>query len=285
MVYASFLTHRLILAPLAVLAVLAGAARGGEEIEIESKELAPGDDLTLLLQVRATRGQPIQAFNLAVKVDPQKVKIIDFLPAGDWIFNSPPDFVASAGTLEQPGQPGEAGLVVILDMKNDGTTKVIPPAAGGLKTIAELSIELLPGPGGGFPECPIPIEFEDGAVQFGPGPAMINSLVIRTEENGSQDYYEGSEEFPLVLRAGALFSLLRGDADFNCRRDLADVLWILKYLFLSGEEPPCLDLADVNNDGAATGTEAIDISDAIFLVFYLFLGAPEPDPGEGCIQP
>jgi len=268
-------------ARLAFLILLAGPAGGGEEIEIQAGRVEPGI-FRRSLPLRATRDHPIEAFTLSVSFDPEKIRIIDFLPGGDWIFNHPPDFLAD--TLEGPGEPGTAGLVVILDTRDDGVRKLIPPApGGGLEQIAELSIEILPGPGGSFPGCPLRIELTDGAARFGTGPPLNNTLVI-----GGQDYYSGSPEFPLVLRSGALWIFLRGDANFDCRRDITDALVILRYLFLGGEAPPCPDLADVNNDGALLGQddqEYIDISDVIYLVTYLFLGAPEPDRSEGCPVP
>ncbi len=47
-------------------------------------------------------------------------------------------------------------------------------------------------------------------------------------------------------------------------------------LFTGGKEPPCLDAADVNDDGV------VDISDPVGLLGFLFLGGEPPSktPGE-----
>lgn len=254
-------------------AVVAGAVHGEEVIEIESGVTG---SLNASLSVQATtRAGPIQAFVLSVGFDPAEAEVVDFSPAGDWLLSNAPDFVRAVGTVSTPGEPGIAGLAVILDTEDDGLSKVIPPVPdGALQPIAELSVELPPG--GGAP-APILIELENGAVRFGSGPPMFNSLVI-----GGQDYFEGSSETPLTLRSGSIQRLLRGDADFDGGRNITDAIYILNFLFQGGPAPPCRDLADVNNDGAASGTDNIDISDAVFLLGFLFLGGPAPDPAEGC---
>ncbi|MHC4935359.1 MAG: dockerin type I domain-containing protein [Planctomycetota bacterium] len=66
---------------------------------------------------------------------------------------------------------------------------------------------------------------------------------------------------------------LRADVNQDTVVNLADVLAVADYIFLSGPTPPCLDAADVNDSGN------IDISDPLYLLFYLFSsGAPIPAP-------
>ena len=76
-----------------------------------------------------------------------------------------------------------------------------------------------------------------------------------------------------TLVQGALGSrFVRGDADLNRAVNLSDAVFILRFLFLGGSEPPCLDAADVND------VARIEISDSIYLLRYLFLGGPPPPP-------
>ena len=63
---------------------------------------------------------------------------------------------------------------------------------------------------------------------------------------------------------------LRGDVDGSSRLEMRDVLSVLRFLFLEGEEPSCLDAADSNDDGK------LDLSDAIYVLGHLFLGGPAP---------
>jgi hypothetical protein len=264
-----------ILACLAALVLFAGTGRSEEGIEVESRITSTAD---ALLKVQATgRGGPIQAFVLSLTFDPGEVEVVDMSPTGEWLDANSPDFVRAVGTLSDPGEPGIAGLAVILDAQDDGLSKAIPPLPGGeLQPIAALSVELLPRPAGGAP-APIRIDLENGAASFGSSPPMFNSLVI-----GGQDYYEGSAETPLVLRSGSILQLLRGDANLDGSQDITDAIFILNFLFQGGEAPSCPDLADVNNDGAAQGIDSVDISDAVFLLGFLFLGGQMPDPAEGC---
>lgn len=68
------------------------------------------------------------------------------------------------------------------------------------------------------------------------------------------------------------FEFIRGDANNDRKVNIADPIFILNYLFKSGEKPVCEDAADVNDDGK------IDIADPIYLLNYLFKGGPEPKP-------
>jgi hypothetical protein len=54
---------------------------------------------------------------------------------------------------------------------------------------------------------------------------------------------------------------------------------LLSYLFLDGEAPACADVADTNDDGGVT------LTDAVYLLNFLFLGgprlpAPFPEAGQ-----
>jgi hypothetical protein len=52
---------------------------------------------------------------------------------------------------------------------------------------------------------------------------------------------------------------------------------VLAYLFQGGPAPPCLDSADVNDDGE------LDLSDAVYLVGFPFAGgSPPPAPHPEC---
>jgi hypothetical protein len=61
-----------------------------------------------------------------------------------------------------------------------------------------------------------------------------------------------------------------GDTNCDCMRNLADVIYLLNYLFRGGPEPCPLDAGDVNGDCV------IDIGDPVYLLNYLFKGGPPP---------
>jgi hypothetical protein len=62
----------------------------------------------------------------------------------------------------------------------------------------------------------------------------------------------------------------RGDANSDGSIDIADVVFLLDYLFLGGPPPVPLIAGDANCDGV------IDIADVVYLLNYLFLDGPEP---------
>lgn len=77
---------------------------------------------------------------------------------------------------------------------------------------------------------------------------------------------------------GSSQRFVRGDADANGEHSLNDAVRTLNYLFNGGEELPCLDAADVNDDGDLT------IVDATRFLSWRYLGsrapaAPFPGPG------
>jgi hypothetical protein len=66
----------------------------------------------------------------------------------------------------------------------------------------------------------------------------------------------------------------RGDVDSNGAINVTDAIRILSFLFTGGNEPECLEAADVDDQG---GTRP-NITDAIALLNWLFLGGRPPAP-------
>jgi hypothetical protein len=54
--------------------------------------------------------------------------------------------------------------------------------------------------------------------------------------------------------------------------DIADLIYLVTYMFQEGPEPVCMDAADVNGNG----TETPDIADLIYLVTFMFQDGPAP---------
>ncbi len=210
-----------------------------------------------------------------MRFDPADLSLLEFAPAGTWLPMNAPDFVAVIGTPAEPGTAGIARLAVVSDTLNDGVDQSIPPAAGGaLQAIARMRFGLHPTPAG---QTQFAVDLADGAARFGTGPPLINSLGI-----GAQDFFAGSPSTPLVLRSGSITlpaEFLLGDGNFDGERDIADPIFIINYLFLGGDAPPCPNPADANND------RTIDIADPIFVINYLFLAGDAPEPATGCTLP
>jgi hypothetical protein len=65
---------------------------------------------------------------------------------------------------------------------------------------------------------------------------------------------------------------LRGDANLDWSLNVADVVYLVDYLFFGGPAPPCFEEGDVNGDGA------INVADVVHLVDYLFFNGDPPAP-------
>jgi len=71
---------------------------------------------------------------------------------------------------------------------------------------------------------------------------------------------------------------VRGDCNQSGVGDLSDAVFLLNYLFLGGDRPPCLAACDVNSDARVVG-----VTDAVYLLGSLFLGeAPPASPFPDC---
>ncbi|MCK4607173.1 MAG: PKD domain-containing protein, partial [candidate division Zixibacteria bacterium] len=68
----------------------------------------------------------------------------------------------------------------------------------------------------------------------------------------------------------------RGDVDGSgvLPIDIADLVYLVDFMFNAGPVPDCFDDGDV--DGS--GVEPIDIADLVYLVDYMFNSGPEPPP-------
>ena len=94
----------------------------------------------------------------------------------------------------------------------------------------------------------------------------------------------GFSEFPYRIHGtvniseAPQFLFVRGDANYNQSVNIADAIFLLDYLFTSGEASVCPDAVDSNDDGQ------INIGDAIYLLNFLFSSGetiPYPYPGYG----
>lgn len=64
---------------------------------------------------------------------------------------------------------------------------------------------------------------------------------------------------------------LCGDTNSDLDVNVADVVYVINYVFKSGPAPDPLDAADVNNDGG------INIGDGVYLINFIFNGGSAPD--------
>ncbi|MDH3891888.1 MAG: hypothetical protein OEV49_12465 [candidate division Zixibacteria bacterium] len=68
--------------------------------------------------------------------------------------------------------------------------------------------------------------------------------------------------------------VIRGDLDYNgAGPDIADLVFLVDYMFSGGQAPFCTQAADIDGNGAGP-----DIADLVYLVDYMFSGGPIPPP-------
>lgn len=63
---------------------------------------------------------------------------------------------------------------------------------------------------------------------------------------------------------------LCGDVNASGSMDIADVVYLVNYIFASGPAPSPIESADVNCTGS------VDISDVVYMVNYIFASGPAP---------
>ena len=104
-----------------------------------------------------------------------------------------------------------------------------------------------------------------GAVSFA-GSTVANGGLHLTATKHNFRPYLGS-----ILLVDDTF--VSGDANGDSVVDLADVVFLVNYLFGSGPEPFPLEAGDATCDGR------IDLADLVFLINFLYKGGPLPDCG------
>ena len=129
----------------------------------------------------------------------------------------------------------------------------------------QYSVESMPlSSGNGAVCCPHFIPQSAGTATFsltswiGPGQSM---LVTEDHKAILPTVYGGNI---------TVLPYLAGDPNHDGMVDVADVIYLVNYLFLSGSEPDPFESGDANGDGQ------VDIGDVVYLANYLFLGGAPP---------
>lgn len=122
-----------------------------------------------------------------------------------------------------------------------------------------------------------------GAGTFVSGPGQLARIMLTGKREGetpvafgqcvildpSSNLAEVTTEDGWVFVVGPGYPF--GDANDDSKIDIADIVYIVNYLFIDGPEPiPLWIRGDVNCD------MIVNIADVVYLVNYLFLNGPEP---------
>ena len=72
---------------------------------------------------------------------------------------------------------------------------------------------------------------------------------------------------------------LRGDIDFSgAGPDIADLVYLVNYMFVQGPKPPCMGNSDIDGDDNNDSACGPNIADMVYLVNFMFQGGPPPVP-------
>ncbi|MCK4605803.1 MAG: hypothetical protein KAU35_00765, partial [candidate division Zixibacteria bacterium] len=161
--------------------------------------------------------------------------------------------------------PGEDPLTFLADKENTINVSATDPNA-----CEELFLTAAPEDGWDF------VDNGDGTGVFTWTPTLADTglytITFTVDDKRSRDTYE--EVVDIEVIGGCC--VIRGDVDHSgvLPIDIADLVWLVDYMFVQGLEPPCWDEGDV--DGS--GFEPIDIADLVWLVDYMFVQGDPPPP-------
>ena len=104
------------------------------------------------------------------------------------------------------------------------------------------------------------------------GESESDNYRIPVNSGGQPSAIGISESDNYVVEAGYVHAsfVMRGDATGDGMIDVADVLYLINYLFLGTSAPCPMEAGDATCDGI------VDVADVLFLINYLFLGTSPP---------
>ena len=213
-----------------------------------------GAGLQTTVPIRLSNTVALSGVQIACAYDPTHLFLVEAIPVG-------PTLDSDFFSLQEAVNPGEIGIGIIQDL---GPTQsaMIPP--GGDVSIVELDFFV-------SPTCPAPATLAVGFVPSVGTPALANRVVAGELQDTPQLLSGGID----ILEEA---SFRRSDCNEDLIFDIADAIYLLRYLFVNGVTPNCLDACDYNDDGL------LDAADTVSVFAYQFTdGAPPtaPFPDEG----
>ena len=242
---------------------------------VDSVTGSPGD--TVMVPVRAfSEREDIEGFTIAGRYDPEVLEILSLSLVGSDSYDISPDWVGpriipelgcfTLSTLFDVFPPFEsrfleAGQTYILFVIE---ARILEDAPTG-QTILEL-VDGLSNP-------PLENNFTRGGISFAPelhaGAVTVISGPVGPSIN------QGKAEDPEA--SGSVF--IRGDVDGDGLITENDSAYMMDWIFGLEQEPPCLDAADLNDDGYVNVTDSTQLLNYIHTPGSLAPSAPFPEAG------
>ncbi len=163
--------------------------------------------------------------------------------------------------------PGEPFVPEVRDFDQRNKDSLVITAYCRESSDSELVILYREDDGGLFsPSHPVPTDESlgspgDGTVSLVPWGELVVSYV---------DPDMPSRTCRRILEVDSTGSYIGGDANGDGLIDVADVTYLINYLFISGSAPDPLWVGDCNCD------QVVDVADVMYLINYLFLGGSPP---------
>jgi len=99
---------------------------------------------------------------------------------------------------------------------------------------------------------------------------LINTAIDLGTHGEDNDYGYGIIDAYEAVLASIPETYMAGDANDDELVDVADVIFLINYLYKNGPVPDHLAAADANADCL------VDVADVIYLINYLYKGGPAP---------
>jgi hypothetical protein len=118
------------------------------------------------------------------------------------------------------------------------------------------------------------------AVNYGVGRYPVSVFCADLNNDGDLDLAvanSGSGTVSILMNNLVFADYMPGDVNRDDEVNVADVVFLINYLFQGGPSPAIIEAGDVNGDCS------VNIVDVVYLVNYLFIGGPQPVPG--CASP
>jgi hypothetical protein len=110
----------------------------------------------------------------------------------------------------------------------------------------------------------------DPDIQYGDFGRILPRWTTFLADSAGLACTKDSSEISVYDRSVLGGELVRGDANGDGEIDVADVMYLINYLFIGGSAPDPPWVGDANCD------EVVDVADVMYLINYLFIGGSPP---------
>jgi len=216
----------------------------GNIMMVENRTAPPGMH-DLVLYIQGSWDVRLGAYSMVMSYDPTKIENVRVSLGGtvaeDWGWKG--------GRLYEGVKQDTVSLLAMYDVSHNGPT--IPPGSGPLFKV-KLDINKTTPLG------------ETDLVLWNT-PDFPPSMSIYVPPDGTYDV------IPQLFTGKVNIQWICGDVNADGIIDLADIIYLLNYLFKNGLPPvPDICSGDVNDD------EITSVGDVVYLMNYLFKGGPQP---------